>query len=208
MANRVPGSTHAIVLAAGSSERIGRPKQLLELGGETMLNRCLRQVSGVSFAGITLTLGAGAEQIIPTLPAQKTFEVFLNPDYEKGLGNSIASSVKYILKSVRPESVVLILADQPFLTSEHLRTLLNAHEPGSEEMLLSDYGNGSCGPPVLITQQFFKELCQLDGDKGAKSVISQHPEVCRKIDLIGFLPIDIDTPENYQSFLEQLRKRV
>ena len=207
MSIRVSGSTHAIVLAAGSSKRMGRPKQLLELEGETMLNRCLRQVSAVSFRGITLTLGANAEQIVPTLPSQKSFGLFINADYQRGLGNSIASAIRHILKSDRPEAVMLILADQPFLTGEHLKTLLDAHKPGSEEILVSDYGNGSSGPPVLVTQQFFKELCELDGDKGAKSVLSQHPEACAKIDLNGFHPIDIDTPETYRNLIEQLKKR-
>ena len=206
MTNRVPNSTHALILAAGSSERMGNPKQLLRIEGETMLNRCLRQVSAISFAGITLTLGAWAQQIIPTLP-QHCFDIFINPDHERGLGNSIACSVRHILKSNRPESILLILSDQPFLNCEHLRTLIEAHNPGTEEILVSNYENGASGPPVLITQHFFEELCQLDGDKGAKSVISQHQETCRMIDLNDFDPIDIDTSENYQTLLKQLRKR-
>ena len=192
---------HAIILAAGASSRMGEPKQLLKIGNKTLLNHCVEEVSKAPFTGITLTLGANAERIIPTLPANAGVEIFRNPNYHEGLGNSIASSVQHIRETAAPEAIILILADQPYLKAEHLRVFLEQHESGTDEILISNYQNGNSGPPVLFTSRFYPELCQLGDDQGAKRVISKYPEQCRKIDLKGFVPVDIDTPEDYQRLM-------
>lgn len=201
MNSRPPSDTRAIILAAGVSSRMGEPKQLLKLGNQTLLNRCIETVSKVPFASMTVVLGAYAQEIIPTLPEDPGVDIFVNPNHRKGLGNSIASSVRHVMESDTPEAVVLILADQPYLKAEHLQTILNRHEPNADEILVSNYQNDLSGPPVLLTARFFPELCKLDGDNGAKAVISRHPEYCTKIDLSDFSPVDIDTAEDYQKLV-------
>jgi molybdenum cofactor cytidylyltransferase len=201
--NRSP-SVHAIVLAAGNSMRMGEPKQLLHMGDDTLLNHCLKQVYDAPFSELTVVLGGSSDLILPTLPKYANLRVFINPHYQEGLGNSISSSLRYILKSGCPDAIMLILADQPLLKTEHLMHLLDACGGENQEILVSSYGNGVFGPPVLMTRHFYEQLCNLQGDNGAKSIISRNPEYCRKIDLETFDPIDVDTPQLYKEALKKI----
>lgn len=174
---------HAIVLAAGESKRMGQPKQLLRVGEDTLLNHCITQAANAHFSALTVVLGGSSELILPTLPKYENLRAFINPHYQKGLGTSISSSLRHILKSNSPDAVMLILADQPLLKTNHLATLLEAFQGDCQEILVSSYGNETFGPPVLITQKFYGQLCKLEDDSGAKSIISENLECCHSGEL-------------------------
>ncbi|MBS1707564.1 MAG: nucleotidyltransferase family protein [Armatimonadetes bacterium] len=174
-----------IVLAAGGSSRMGRPKQLEQVGGMTLVERAARTALGCGAAEVVVVLGAVAEEVksaLEGLPVRPT----VNDSWRDGLGSSIAHGVSSMSPAV--DAVILTLADQPFVTSEHLRAL--AANPAD---IVATAWDSESGPPCLFASRFFPELVALAGDRGAKSVIRRHGAAL--VNLEG-ASLDIDAPED------------
>ncbi|MCQ0110016.1 nucleotidyltransferase family protein [Zhouia amylolytica] len=189
-----------LILAAGSSSRMGEPKQLLSLGKQNLINTVIENALKSSAKKVFCVLGAYAKEIENTgLP--NGVKILYNSEWQNGLGTSIAVGVEQI-SSLEEEfsGLLLILGDQPKVDFKYINKLIALFKEDPSKIIASKYKSGN-GVPVLFPLKYFGCLTQLSGDKGAKHFLkeinSDHIEV---IDEIGLLD-DLDTPEDYQKFL-------
>src|SRR5579864_5620645 len=115
----------AVVLAAGSSRRMGTPKQLLRIGGETILERTLNNVRASDAAEIVLVLGHAAESVEKAISTEQ-ISVVHNPDHQQGVGTSLRTGLGAV--SVDASAALIVLADQPFVRPETLNRLIGSHQ--------------------------------------------------------------------------------
>ena len=165
-----------IVLAAGASKRLGRPKQLVHFEGEPLVVRAARIAAHV-VATIVVIPPDGAIR-----DAVRGFTAVENPNPSEGMASSIRRGVE-----ATEGDVLITLCDQPLVTSEHLRTLIEARAP----IAATGY-NGISGVPAFFAAKFRAELLALRGDAGARSVIDAHRDqvVTIPFEAAGF---DVDT---------------
>ena len=185
-------SIGAVILAAGPSSRMGRPKQLLEYGGQTLLKRAALAAHEVGCNPVVVVTGAHAEDLKEELHALNLQEAN-NPDWESGMGSSIRAGMQTVVKTNdKVTALVLMLCDQPFVTSDVLSGLITAHRETGREIVASSYG-GTIGVPALFGKAFFTELGRLESGAGAKQVIQRH---LTQVHLVPFPQgeIDLDTP--------------
>jgi molybdenum cofactor cytidylyltransferase len=189
-----------IVLAAGSSSRLGTSKQLLRIQGESLLVRTIKASVDSNVNKTIVVLGANAEAHLKAT-AQFNIDVVINGNWETGMGNSLKTGLQFALK-LNPSitAAMVVVCDQPMLSSEHLNKLISAYDQTGKKIAASHYG-GSNGVPALIPQSHFKDLLSLNDNEGAKKIIQNH---LSEIVSVDFPPgeFDIDTQEDYQRFLK------
>ncbi len=180
----------AIVLAAGASRRLGRPKQLVEFRGETLLERAVRIAAESGAAPVIAVLGAHAEEIRASVPLPIA-TVVINGEWQSGMASSIRAGLR-ILEPDAP-GVLLLACDQPRLGVSHLRSLLASFETGNSAAIVASVYRGTRGVPAVFPRSAFARLNALDGDKGARSILlDPHCELV-EVKLEGG-EIDIDSP--------------
>lgn len=185
----------ALLLAAGTARRMGRPKQLLPWGGVTLIEH---QLATLRRAGleVTVILGAYAERIDPIL-APHDVPSYPFSDWQRGMGASIAFGMEQLMQSEKEIAGVLVcLVDQPLVKAAHFTALLDRFRPGTKQIIASRDTEGNTGPPVLFDAHYFPELLKLDGELGAKPVVKRHRERVEWVDCATSLA-DVDTPEAY-----------
>ena len=189
--------TGIIILAAGSSSRLGQPKQNLVYKGKTLLQRAIETAMASVCEPVVVVLGAHTELIKPTITSYRV-EIVENATWIEGMASSVRAGVKRILQ-INPEvqSIILILCDQPFVDTYILNMLVAAK---TKEGICACAYNDTIGPPVLFDAAYFDELLGLSGNDGAKKVMQNHIEKTKRIpfDLGG---IDIDTPTDYKNLV-------
>lgn len=193
--NRQATRVAAIVLAAGTSRRMGTPKQLLRLDGKSLLERTLDKVRGSAVDEIVLVLGATADEIRGELPADG-MRVVLNPDFQQGMGTSLRTGLAAVSESMR--GALIVLADQPFVRPSTLDQMIAYHQKHRPQILIPLY-RGFRGNPVLIDRSVFPELMSLTGDIGCRAIFGSHIESIHKLAVedAGIL-LDIDSAEDWE----------
>jgi len=181
----------AIILAAGDSSRLGQPKQLLNINGNTLLNYSIQKVKEAGVQNIYTVLGANSTQIIPTLTPSSC--VIINNNWKKGMGASIALAIKE-LYTYKYDGVVILLSDQIYFEHVNITNLIEAKKNSSKGIIVSKYKEGQ-GPPVFFDKKYFNELTKLNDDNGAKSIIKSNIIDVSYVDFENG-HIDIDTPED------------
>jgi CTP:molybdopterin cytidylyltransferase MocA len=184
-----------IVLAAGGSTRMGRPKMLLPAGGGTLLSAAVAPLLEAGLDRVVVVLGDRAEEIRrnAALPADPRLVIVVCADWAAGM----ASSLKRGLKACADADAVLIaLGDQPGITAERVRMVTAAFAPGRD--LVVPVHRGIPAHPVLFGRSLFSELEALSGDVGAREVVRRHEGEAVWIE-VEALP-DIDTEEDYRRF--------
>jgi molybdenum cofactor cytidylyltransferase len=193
-------SIGAILLAAGSSSRMGQSKQLLQINGESLLRSSVNIVLEAGLKNVVVVLGSNAEahhNLIEHLPIQ----IITNADWKKGMGNSLKTGVIHLLQSNTPlHAVIILVCDQPLLTSGHLKKLIDKFHDTKNQIIASQYNN-TLGVPALFDQSLFPELKNCVDEQGAKKIIQQHKHLVNAIDFPGG-EIDLDTLEDYNQFLK------
>lgn len=186
-------SVAAIVLAAGASTRLGRPKQLLELRGETLLTRVLRLAAEAGAAPMIAVLGANFAAIRGSIASPDAICV-VNGNWEQGIASSIHAGLDALEShSTDSHGVMLLTCDQPRLTASHLRSMLDRFTgQGDNEIVASCYA-GVLGVPAIFPRSAFAALRGLHGDRGARSLLANPPCRLVEIDFPGG-EIDIDSP--------------
>ncbi len=193
-------TTGIVILAAGASTRMGRPKQLLRFRGESMIQRSLRTALKTPFRPVVVVLGAFAEEIEPELEGYEA-EVVYNSSWKSGMGGSVAVGLEGLLRQEpRLESALFLLVDQPYLKPAQLIRMAEALEGTDKPGVVSAYGD-TLGVPALFRRALFPELLQLQGQKGAKPLIEKYRPA------LLALPFpqgkaDLDTPEDWRTFLK------
>jgi molybdenum cofactor cytidylyltransferase len=198
----------AIVLAAGASSRMGTPKQLLQLKGKSLVRRAVETVIGAGCERVIVVAGAQAVAIGDDL-AEFTrdqnalgkdgslVEIAINSGWERGIGSSIRTGADRLLKiAPRPAAIVLLLCDQPFITSDAIGRLIDALDASGKPVVVSSF-MGTVGPPVVIRADFFSKLENLPDDHGAKFIWMDEPDSVFAVacDEAAF---DVDTPGDFE----------
>jgi molybdenum cofactor cytidylyltransferase len=164
-----------LLLAAGSSSRLGQPKQLLDVGGITLLERTAGVALAANCAQTVVVLGAFFEKTAAAI-AHLPVQVVFNENWAEGIGSSIACGVQLLLKKQPPpDAAILLLCDQYRVTSELLEKLVALWQNTGARIVAAEY-EGSPGPPALFDRRLFDELAALKGETGAKRVILAHLE--------------------------------
>lgn len=188
-------SIGAVILAAGASSRMGKPKQLLEYDGQTLVKRAALAAKEAGCNPVVIVSGAHAQEVERELHGLDVLKAN-NPAWESGIGSSIRAGVQAVLKANdNVTALVLMLCDQPFVTSDVLSRLITAHRETGREIVASSYG-ATIGVPALFGKAFFADLVRLENGIGAKQLIQKH---LAKVHLFSFPQgeIDIDTPEDF-----------
>jgi molybdenum cofactor cytidylyltransferase len=191
-----------IVLAAGRSSRLRRPKQLLPVHGEPLLRYTVRRVLASGLDDVLVVVGHAANSIRAAI-ADLPVTVVENPEYELGQSTSVRAG----LAALPPETdaAVFLLGDQPGVSSEVIDRLIDAWQASGAPVVAPRYADG-IGNPILFDHRVFPEFAHLTGDTGAKPIVEAHK--CAG-DLVtvstpGPTPRDIDTEEDYERLLASL----
>ncbi|HEY8513525.1 MAG TPA: nucleotidyltransferase family protein [Cyclobacteriaceae bacterium] len=193
----------AIVLAAGSSSRLGQSKQLLQVEGEPLIRRIAR-ISSESNADRTLVVLGDNERehgrVIRDLPLY----ICIHSGWEKGMGSSLKAGMDFIQSFLADTTAIIVLVcDQPLLTTDHLNNLIDRYRSTKAHVVASTY-SGVMGVPVLFAASLFAEIRRIDDNHGARQIIDKHKAGAQRVEFPGG-ELDIDTPEDYQRFKESLR---
>jgi molybdenum cofactor cytidylyltransferase len=186
-----------ILLAAGSSSRMGKSKQLISIQGETLLEKSVKTALHSKGKNIIVVLGANEAQhrgVIEDLPVS----IVYNPHWQNGMGSSIKSGLKRI--TIKSEALIIMVCDQPLLTSSHLDTLIDHYKSTRTPIVASSY-SGVIGVPALFDKSLFARLSLLEDSQGAKKIIESGKEFT---DSVNFPEgsIDLDTPEDLHQFFK------
>ena len=189
--------TGLIILAAGPSVRLGKPKQLLQYNGESLIQRAVRAGEETGCDPIVAVLGANFEKIEAEIDSQST-HVVKNISWEEGMGSSIRTGLSKLLKlKPRIEEMIIMLCDQPFVDSVLLKKLIRERRSTEKEIVACKYVD-TVGVPVLYSKTRFPELLALKGDEGAKKLLLRHQQEVTTIPFPEGI-IDIDTAEDYEA---------
>jgi molybdenum cofactor cytidylyltransferase len=187
-----------IILAAGTSSRLGRPKQLLELDGRPLLQHVVDAMAGASLDELVVVLGHEAARIEAALELPGTGRVVVNPDYGSGQAASLRAGIAALDPAA--EAAVVVLGDQPRLTPDLVTRALDAFATAGVPVIRSVYG-GVPGHPVVVARSEFAAIARVRGDRGARSVWSASPELVHE-EAMGDAPLeDVDTWESYERLL-------
>lgn len=185
----------AVVLAAGSSSRLGQPKQLLEIDGVPLVTRVTRATVSGGAALIRVVLGAGADRIKHAL-AEHAGNSVENANWAEGMGSSISVGVSALLTDDRSLDAILItVCDQIHFSSQTVAALAGAWR--DHRSICAARYEGHLGNPVLFGRDYFQALSDLRGPKGAKGILTAHSQHVIAVDLPELVH-DIDTPEDWR----------
>jgi molybdenum cofactor cytidylyltransferase len=190
--------TGAIILAAGSSSRMGQSKQMLDIDGQPLLRKTVAEVLDAGIDRTVVVLGANEAQHVSLLDGLNV-EIVYNASWVKGMGTSIRTGVEALTKYAAVSSILILVCDQPLLTSQIISNVVAKFNSSRKPIVASSY-RGVPGVPVLFDRSYFERLKQLPDDQGAKKLILQNRD---DIELVSFPggEIDLDTMADYEAFL-------
>ena len=198
------GAEHAIVtavvLAAGSSRRMGQNKLLLPLGKETVVRRSVRTAIESGVDQVVVVLGHESARVARELVGLSCVSV-VNADHEGGVGTSLHLGVARAAADAR--AVVIVLADMPFVTSEMVATLVERYRATGAPLVVSEYGDVEA-PPILYDRALFPELLGTPGERCAKQVVRAHKAEAIVVAWPEEALRDIDVNEDYEHVRSQL----
>lgn len=185
---------------------MGRSKPLLPLQGETLLARSIRAVTAITVIDRTfVVLGAESAQLA-NIVEQSGAQVVNNPDWQEGLSTSVKAGLKAASAALNDlDSLLFCLADQPYVTTESLQSLLDARQVSTHPpKLVTARYDGHPGAPCWIDRSLFCRIAELAGDQGLRPLFrTLTAEEMAQVDLPE-LATDLDTPEDYQRVIAEL----
>lgn len=192
--------TGIILLAAGSSSRLGRFKQLIEYQGKTLIQKAIDEANKSRADCLVVVLGANADRIQTGFePSSAPFIV--NSDWQQGMSSSMQAGLRFLMEKEAINQVLLMLCDQPFVDASLLDQLITGKETSGKGIVAAAYSN-TLGVPTLFDKWYFEELLQLTGSEGAKKVIFNHQAEVHALDFpLG--AVDLDTEEDVSQFLSR-----
>ena len=192
-----------VLLAAGGSSRLGRPKQLLEYEGQSLLRRAAEAALGSRCEPVIVVLGCEAEacaKVLAGLPVR----IIVNEKWSEGL----AGSIRVGIQALEEEQAglfcgMIAVADQPQLSAAMLDALIDKQIRSGAKMVAAEYA-GKAGVPALFCASLFGQLKALDGDQGARQILRTHPLAVVRVPFPGGAE-DIDTPEDWAKLRDPAR---
>jgi molybdenum cofactor cytidylyltransferase len=198
----MPSKIAVVVLAAGASKRMGKPKQLLQWDNETLISHTIRTALKLKTGHVYVVLGANFQLIEKTIN-HFPITILNNKNWERGLGASIGVASKYIQRQ-KPETdaLLFVLADQPFITASYLNDIILSFSPNENQIIASAYENQKFGVPALFDSSYFKKLGLLKDDFGAKDVLKAN-ESFVKVLIPPVKNVDLDSKEDYERLYKE-----
>ena len=197
-ASAADGAIGVIILAAGESSRMGRPKQLLSVNGKTLLRHAIDAARVIDEAPVVV-LGAHAAAIcaeVNGLPVT----IIENTDWQSGMGGSLRTGLQALLDhSPKTQAAIIMLCDQPRVTGDILRALVEPYRSSASPIVACEYG-GVLGVPALFHRTMFQELLALQGAEGARKIIQRYPAQAARVSFPDGA-IDLDTPEDFAAVM-------
>jgi molybdenum cofactor cytidylyltransferase len=192
-ANRVE-KLWIILLAAGGSARLGRPKQLLRFRGQTLFSRALQSGSRISGRQVIVVIGADAPRMRSHVRRHAPHaRVVFNADWQSGMGTSLAAAIKELPRTAR--AVMVLLSDQPRVSVRALHRLSRRYGHGGGNVIVASRYRGRCGVPAIFPRRAFRTLAKLDGDLGARALLNSRDSAFRVVPVdLPEAEYDIDTP--------------
>lgn len=189
-----------LIMAAGSSSRMGSIKQLLKIDGKTLLEKGIQTSKKITNGPILCVLGAHAE----TIKKEVTFNnihLVINKEYASGLSSSIQSGIEYLQKKqLSFDGILILLADQPAIQPSYYQEMKTLFSANPQNIIASAYET-KMGVPAIFPKKYLSEIMQIRGDKGAQEFIQLN-----KLEVLSpKIPVnlfDLDTPEDYDSYLK------
>lgn len=182
--------TGLIILAAGSSSRLGRPKQLIEYQGKTLIQKAVKDAEKCKAQSAVVVLGWKPELIQRSFDSTQIPSV-INENWEEGMASSMQVGLRYLMEKEQLDQVTLMLCDQPFVDTKLLDQLILAKKESDKGIVACAYSD-TLGVPALFDQKYFEEMLALKGSEGAKKVILKNREDVFAIDF-SLGKIDLDT---------------
>jgi molybdenum cofactor cytidylyltransferase len=194
--------TGIVILAAGNSSRLGRPKQLLSFKETTLLQHIIREAAAVHEVAVIVVTGANHEVIEKEIDSSKV-KISFNPDWELGMSSSISAGLKRLTEAhPEIEKCIFTVCDQPFVSRSVFENLIAESFKTQKGIAASSYAE-TLGTPVLFDKRYFDELLNLKGQEGAKKIITKFLADTASVSFDKG-NIDIDTEEDYTKFLSEL----
>ena len=189
-----PRNIFAAILAAGDASRFGSTKQAAMLDGVPLVRKAIETAADVCGERVITIIGHDPESVLGAVGAAPGF-IVVNENYRDGLGTSIAVAAQTCRKYA--DAILLLLADQPLVTAEHLQALIDNWSGADDEIVATAFAN-TLGPPVLFPSGSFSALAALAGDQGARQVLRDSRF---SIETVRFeaAAVDIDTPADLAS---------
>ena|SRR5687768_9354611 len=190
-----------LILAAGSSSRLGKPKQLLVYNNKPLLQHAIDIALELDKGPLLTVLGANANAIQEQVSLPRR-QIIINENWKEGMGSTIAFGVQRLCDQYpQLTAIVIIVCDQPLITSSLLEKLIQTHGEREKRIVSCAYG-GTLGTPVLFDRHYFKDLMRLNGHEGAKKIILQHQADVASIDFPDG-NMDVDTAADYERLLKE-----
>jgi CTP:molybdopterin cytidylyltransferase MocA len=189
-----PTRVAAVILAAGTSTRLGEPKQLLPLEERPLLQHVIDAARRGGVDEIVVVLGHAAGEIGRALALPPSARVITNPRYAEGQSTSLLAGIDALGPDVG--AALVLLGDQPGVDPEAIRAVVAAFKAGAGPIVRARY-SGRPGHPVLLARAVWVELRQATGDRGARDLIAASPDRVTSVDMEGAPPADVDTWEDY-----------
>ncbi len=186
-----------LILAAGSSSRMGVAKQLLPAGKTTLLGVTIERALQSNAHKMYCVLGANAEAVKKSISKYSVESIF-NPEYKSGLSSSIVTGIQYLINQ-NFDAVLILLGDQPLITTQYLNEMIDTFNNHDGKIIASNY-NKTMGVPTIIPKTHYNQLLKLKGDKGAKDWLNTRNQEI--IPLKNTNLMDIDTKKEYQDYLK------
>jgi molybdenum cofactor cytidylyltransferase len=194
-----PSRVAAVVLAAGSSTRMGRNKLLLDLAGETVVRRAVGAAIESGVERVLVVLGHEADRVRSQLDGLAC-EVVVNPDHERGVGTSLHAGIR---AAGDADAVVVLLADMPFVSAAMIRDVVERHRSTGAPLVLSRYGDVQA-PPTLYSRELFAEVLAEPDERCGKRIAQRHADDA----VIARWPEaalrDLDVAEDYEAARQEL----
>jgi molybdenum cofactor cytidylyltransferase len=196
-----PREVAGIILAAGRSARMGRPKQLLSVAGRPLLQHVLDAAVAARLGTIVLVLGhaAAAIRAVLAVPADGRVRVIVNTRYAAGQSTSLQAGLAAVPATAAAAAVML--GDQPALDAAHIDTVLAAFAAAATPIVRPVFADGTPGHPVVLARRVWPQVARLRGDDGARAVIAAHPAWLTTVPVAGAAPPDVDTHADYVRLL-------
>ena len=203
MAPEREGPIAGVVLAAGTSARMGRNKLLLRLGGESVVRRAVRRALEAGLEPLLVVLGHDAEAVLAELAGLAVRPV-PNPDYALGKSASVRAGIRAVPPEAR--AAVVMLADMPLVSAGMIVELADRYRRGSAPLVVSRYGD-VLAPPMLYDRALFGELAAMAGDGCGKEVVKRHRPEADVVPWPAAALADLDVPADYERLHAQLDRR-
>jgi molybdenum cofactor cytidylyltransferase len=190
----------ALVLAAGSSTRMGRNKLLLGIGGESLVRRAARVALESGVDAVTVVLGHEADRVKAELAGLDCATV-VNPEHANGQGASLRKGVASLPKDA--DAALVLLADMPFVSAAMVVAVLERHRESGAPLVISRYG-GVQAPPTLYGRALFDELLAIPDERCGKQLVRRHEPEAAVVDFSAEALRDIDVADDYERVRAEL----